>query len=200
MARPGRKRNAVTLRETNGRPQRPSRPETEKEVKSVVMQARQRVFGVSKHIADAMPETSWLGRLAAFGQANGGISRRQYEAALEYQKVCERLRRLHPVKGYPTPGDLNKSGGHDNSDPFSEESVAAYRKAQDQFNACDMALRGSHSTDVRVASVVKHVVLDGAELHTEVDTLRIGLNALAKVLKIPVDRTQDDREMERAMA
>lgn len=194
MSRAGRKRDALKRREANGRVIRASTIETIKEVRSVALEARRRVLGIPKHLMDAVPETSFLGRLAALGLGAGGISRRQYQAALAYQEVCEDLRRFHPVKGFPHPGDLDRSHGHDNGTGKEPAYIKKYRDATDKFNACEQVLKGSHSTDIRLMSITKMVVLDGIELPEEVPTLRMGLDALASVplLKVAAERFADD--------
>lgn len=169
-------------REPNGRHQRAPRQERADEVRRPVYEARQRVFGVTRAQAEAMPVTSFLGALVAAGE----ISQRQLEAAHAYLGVCRDYDRLHPsVRGYPESGNLDRGGGYDASE-VGEDYLRRFRKVTGLWNRCERALRDTFSQDVRAYTVTQNVVLQGYHMPSHVDALRIGLNALAHVFGLPV--------------
>ena len=101
--RRGRKRKIVD-RQPNGQPAR-SKPQHREDMLSIALEARQRVFGVGSETARAMPETTFLARLFATGE----VSQRQYDAAVQYEEIRRAFVQLHPTRGYPEAGNLDRN-------------------------------------------------------------------------------------------
>jgi hypothetical protein len=185
MARAGRKRKIGQRRNKNGtvdHDHSQSKVERAENMVTVAQEARQRVFGVSAASAARMPETSGLGRLRVLG-ATDGISWAQYEAACEYRSIVRRYHSLHPIRGYPHPGDYGPRGG-DGAADADDAYVQSFRRAVDRYEDCRSALREAGAVDWRVQQVVDNVVLDGFEMPHQLGALRLGLNALAHMLRI----------------
>lgn len=147
----------------------------------VAKEARERVFGLSKKDAAAMPETSVLGRLVATGE----ISRRQYEAAARYAEIVRQHDILLGAKGMPRAGDLERQGGFDGEDGTSAAYRARYRHAMARYDLSRAALREAMREDRMASSVVDAVALNDWSLPDMTPSLRIGLNHLARALDIP---------------
>src|SRR3990167_1739681 len=112
----GRKRKPG-VREPNGRARRPPTAAIEAEARSVALDARMRVYGASKAIAEGMHGTNWLAYLVATGE----LKQRQYDAAMGWQELCEDYHKLHPVKRYPEAGNLDRGGGYDGTEDGDDE-------------------------------------------------------------------------------
>lgn len=176
----GRKRKADARRQPGGRidhSSRRARTERAEDMTAVVLEARQRVFGVSPTVSRLMPETSFLGRL----RAQNEISQRQYDAAMKYREAEQLYDSLHPVKGYPQAGNLDRGGSFDGRE-VDQDYIDRFTLALTRHQRCATALRGTASVDAHAEAVTKNVVLKGYEMPMHIPTLRIGLNALAKVL------------------
>lgn len=187
----GRKRKPNQRRTPKGRIDHTStraRTERAENMVAVAQEARQRVFGLSPASAARMPETSSLGRLRALG-ATDGISWAQYEAACQYREIVTRYRSLHPVRGYPAPGDYGPKGG-DGAADADDAYVRAFQRARDRYEACRAALREADLVDWRASGVVDKVVLTDWNMVHLIGSLRLGLNALAHMLRIE-ERDED---------
>lgn len=147
----------------------------------IVKEARERVFGLSKSAAAAMPETSMLGRLVATGE----ISRRQYEAAATYAEIVRQHDILLGAKGLPRAGDLERVASHDSDDGSSAAYKARYRHAMTRYDLCRAALREACREDRMASSVVDAVAVNNWALPDLTPSLRIGLNHLAQALGLP---------------
>lgn len=147
----------------------------------VVREARQRVYGLSKTAAAAMPETSVLGRLTATGE----ISRRQYEAAALYTEIVRQHDMLLGGRGLPSVGNLERRSGHDNEDGSSAAYRARYRRAMARYDLCRNALREAIAEDQMAPTVVDAVAIADWSLPDLTPSLRIGLNHLARALGVP---------------
>ena len=126
-----------------------------------------------------MEESSFLGHLLATEE----ISRQQYAAAIDYRDVVAEYARLHLLKTYPESGNLDRGGGHDNSDGTHPDYVARFKDACDDWWACQLALAETASIDHWARQVTENVVVRGYEMPHLVPSLRIGLNAIAKALR-----------------
>ena len=178
--RRGRKRKIVD-RQPNGQPAR-SKPQHREDVLSIALEARQRVFGVGSETARAMPETTFLVRLFATGE----VSQRQYDAAVQYEEIRRAFVQLHPTRGYPEAGNLDRGGGFDASDGSEPDYVRRFNRVSDQERACRQALYDADKDDARASHAVEHVVMQRFAQPHLVVPLRIGLNALANALNIPL--------------
>src|SRR5690606_19044956 len=98
-----------------------------------------------------------------------------------YRAIVRRYHSLHPVRGYPRPGDYSPRGDDGAADA---DDVQAFRRAVERYEGCRSALREADQTDWRVSQVVDNVVLAGWEMPHQLGSLRLGLNALAHHLRI----------------
>lgn len=145
----------------------------------VVQEARQRVHGLSKTQAREMPETTRLGRLVATGE----ISRVQYEAGSQYRDVVYRRDRAIGVRRVQPAGDLDRQAGFDGEE--SEQEAERSRKAVQAYQDCWQALYVDATHEDRyAASTVETVVLHDWNIPHFTPSLRVGLNHLARVLRI----------------
>ncbi len=179
--RRGRKRKPGVVRLPDGRVKQGGKRERAEDMQRVAREARERVFGLSKTAAAAMPETSVLGGLVATGE----ISRRQYEAAARYAEIVRQHDILLGMKGMPRAGDLERQGGYDAEDGSGEAYRARYRHAMARYDHCRAALRDANREDRMAASVVDAVAVNNWSLPDLTPTLRIGLNHLARALDVP---------------
>lgn len=178
----GRKRKADARRQPGGRIDHSTeraRRERAEDMTAVVLEARQRVYGVSAAVSKLMPETSFLGRL----RAQNEISQRQYDAAMKYQKAEALYDSLHPVRGFPMAGNLDRGGSFDGRE-VDQDYIDRFRDAVKDHDKCERALASTAMEDAHSRQVTKQVVLKGYEMPAHIPTLRIGLNALAKALGV----------------
>lgn len=146
---------------------------------SVVQEARRRVFGLSKTVAERMPSTSVLGRLRATGE----VSQAQYDAGARYGEVVRLHDQLLGAKGFPSAGNLDRTAGHDGG----EESAAArlrYLEAMSRYDNARSALREASGEDRMASSVVDAVCVNDWDLPDMTPSLRIGLNKLVRSMGI----------------
>lgn len=186
MARRGKKKRKTT---TSGIPQRhPSgrlyepgpkerKEESERDAMATVIEARQRVFGVSEDDAKKFEAGSVIGRLHLTQE----ISAAQLEAASRYETVVRLANAAILVKPLSSPGDLNRSRGHDASDGTDPDYIEKCRAAEKQATACWRALRESHPL---ARWAVDTIVVDN-QLVPAIGELRVGLNVLCRVFRIP---------------
>jgi len=187
------RRKRLAPREPNGRPQRKPSREAEEDAKIVVLAARGRVFGLSREQSDRVEAGSLMGRLY-LGEY---IVLHQLQAAMRYEEIVQAANRAILAKGYPSPGDLNRSrGGHDSDDGTSPEYVAKCRAATEAANRAWRCLRDCGEALARYAldqAIADDHVMALALARSNpimVPEIRIGCNALARMLKIqtPVGR------------
>lgn len=188
----GRKRK-FGPREGSGNLQRKPAGERREDVIATVLEARQRVFRGTANQARLMPETSWLGLLRGEGIASEleqkhdlkaklrGISASQYEAAKEYQRITEERRKLLMIPAFTEAGNLDRGGGR-SGDEVSDGYIRRFRRIADLSQMCEAALLETWFEDVHARTVTKNVVLEGYYQPHRLNELRVGLNALARVL------------------
>lgn len=179
--RRGRKRKAAAARRPSGRINYGSQKEREEDMKRTMLEARERVFGLSRKAAETMPETSILGHLAATGE----ISRRQYEAAARYTEIVREHDILLGAKGLPRVADFDRVSGHDGDEGDGAAYQARYRNAMARYDRCRAALRDASREDRMAGSVVDAVSVNNWGLPDLTPSLRIGLNHLARALDVP---------------
>lgn len=180
MGKWGRKRKQGVIRHPSGQIKAKSDYELEKEALGVVIGARQRVFGLSEGEAKMMEAGSAVGRLFLAKE----ISRRQLDAAARYEEAMRLSRWAMLVKPVLSGSDLNRSGSHDNSDGTDPRYVAQCKAAVEQARNCRRALTEAGSFCM---SAVDGIVMDGQDMPSFVGDLRVGLNAIARLFKIPAD-------------
>jgi hypothetical protein len=174
--RKDRKRKG-TRREPNGRYMRDSKEEREKDVKDVVITARERVYGLSKGSASLQEAGSAVGRLVLAGQ----LTRAQADAAEEYEKVVRAFLASIEARRPSSPGDLNRSGGYDGregDDPaYIEKCHLAVRRYKE-------ARRGLLEASPLAHFAMETWVTEGHEVWSLLGDLRLGLNALARLWRV----------------
>jgi len=185
MARAGRKRKQAA-RHPSGQVKKPSPNEAKEAAQHVALSARRRLFGLSAEDAPKQEAESLVGRLVLMGMLDDW----HWKAALQYEEIVRAADRCYLAKGYPSPGDLNRSGGYDGSDGTEPGYVAACTSAILSANRCHRALRdsGIETDDAFVRGAVDMLVFEGAYNHRFLGSARIGLNALARLLHIPMVR------------
>jgi hypothetical protein len=176
----GRKRKSGQ-RHPGGQLKTPNHSERPEIMQQVALDARTRVFDLTRTQAAEMGESGFLGRLMATKE----LSRRQYDTAAAYLELNREYDRLHPVKGFTEAGNLDRGGGFDGSDGSEEWYLAKFRRTSAKHKACREALAATSTVDAHARQVTDNVVLKGYEMPAHIPSLRIGLNALARPLDIP---------------
>jgi hypothetical protein len=179
---------------------RGERPEN---VIKTATRARQRVFGVSEDQARDPKMATVLGRFLIVGPKLGGISKRQYNAAVLYAKVRHWQNVLDAVpRGYGTPASASlatTSGRHpfDRIDPDLawDDNDAKRRKAmimdirRKNADLTEALWRMEGSLETRgAATIMERVILWEDEFAARGDfnmgLLRCGLNVVAHTMGV----------------
>lgn len=173
MASRRNRKRKTTHREPNGRLQRPPRGESADEVRSVAVEARQRVYGLSEPDAKTVDGGDIIGHLYLSKQ----ITRLQLQACRKFEEVMRDLQWAVLIRPEKSPSDLNRSGGHDSSDGTDPEYVAKVDRAKGRYHR---ALRAVISTyDSMAWMAILGWVMDGKEMWSQIGSLRIAANAVA---------------------
>lgn len=178
-------------REPSGKRQRPSAEERADKVRQVALEARGRLFGLDGSQVPPDIETNVLGRLRATGE----VSQRQYDAGTQYRAIVRAYDRIHLIGGLPKAGDLNRGGGGiDGADPFDPDTREAHEaetaRAVKRYRECEAALR--QCEDRHASPTVKAVVIADWPADFFTPALRVGLNALAQSLQLPLDPPKEE--------
>lgn len=196
MTRKGRKRSPKAKRHPGGRIIQPST--NDRDLASVVLGARQRVHGLTEAQASQMPETTILGRLRATGE----ITARQYEAGVEYRQVVslydkammvrkpESILAKMAVSKDEEPPRREKTDWrrpYRFSDGSDDDYVEWFEMVLRVYDRCERAL--VECPDRMAKAAVNACALADFDAPHFVGSLRIGLNALARVL----DVSQEER-------
>lgn len=132
MSRAGRKRKLNTKRERNGRL---SRAGSADRMRLTVVQARQRVHGMTKEEAEQPIADDFIGRLMRSGE----VSTHQYQAALQYeQDVLDFRRTIHTPKA---AGAVDLNGVHGKPTISEESQIERSQKIKDKFERMQAAIR-----------------------------------------------------------
>lgn len=173
MAKTGRKRK-TGKREPNGRLSREGYAD---KIKSVAVEARERVHGMTKEEAKLPMPTDPVGMLARFGE----IDKYQYQAALQYEQDTMDYRAAMGIPSEARAMDLNKVQGRPLTDEEAQamraqNAIKRYKAANARIQAAQDELRGRGNLFGAIDTLVmrhtysKHLVGD----------LRIALNALVR--------------------
>ena len=166
------------------------RGETEREVMSTAIQARQRHYGVTaKQARDERLGTS-LGRLAFRGE----ISDHQYQAGIAFAKLYHHH---HIALGLPMPNPRSVSGllinegifGSSPSEPVLEEIDRIKRRFSDATDALADCDREQRFGTARRPTLLAYRIICQDEDTTlwpgeDIGNLRIALNALIRVFRL----------------
>lgn len=180
MARAGRKRKLVR-RHPNGQPF-VSVAKQEEETKSVALEARVRVYGVTKEAAvKDMKSTTWLGAMLATKE----ISETQYAAAnrlIELKRDYDRC--FPPSQDVPEAGILDRVRGRSVNERSEDEEAAEDRRIRKQWDEAIGALNeASHNPD-HMRSVISAGVFEDRDVRSYAPTLRVGLSAVARTFSL----------------
>ena len=163
--------------------------EREGQIKLVAISARRRIFGLSADDADRVEGGSVIGRLYLAGH----LVTYQLQAALRYEEIVEAANRAILARGYPSPGDLNRTyGGHDSDEGDSPEYIAKCRGATEAANRVWRCLRDCGEPLARYAiecaiaddHLMSLALAQGAPIM--VGEIRIGCNAVARTLRLQI--------------
>lgn len=185
---PGRKRK-LGLRHPCGKRMR---QEIEKETKQVVINARQRLYGVTEKQADDQRLSSALGRLAVSKK----ISDLQYDAGLRFGELYHRH---HRTIGLPIPTPRSIGGrlisgcrfGGSAIEPNPGSINRLKRRFEEAASVLDQADRNRHLSPGRPPTLLIYLLVcvdDDTMLWPDEDleNLRAGLNALIQVFRLAV--------------
>lgn len=183
--RTGRKKrktnpSGINQRHPSGRLYEPGPKEREDEIRGVVIDARQRIWGMTEQQASFPEAGSVVGRL----RLSRTISAAQAEAALKYAETMALADAAILAKRIGSSGDLNRSRGHDDSDGTEPGYVAKCKAAIAKSIECHRALREAHQL---ARWAVDTIVLEDQPIPADGE-LRLGLNALCRVFKIPLHK------------
>lgn len=151
--------------------------------RGVVVEARQRVYGLSAAQAVTHAAGSLLGRLWLEHDSAGHrlVSLTQFEAGEEYRRIVEAYHWAIGVRPLSSSGDLNRGRSHE-GDTMSEGEIRARKMARAAYNRCRRVLLNCRAPLAYM--VVDAVVMHERDMPGFVGDLRAGLDALAKVLRI----------------
>lgn len=188
--RMGRPVLPATDREPNGRKSRriASTIRREDDMKAVVIEARQRIYGLSKRDADSQDGGSVVGRLYLAGRIKW-----HHRAALN--RYAEDMARYYRLTGVQAPNprglDLNRVRG----EPGDTDPARA-RDAANRMMALEGVLGAADRAGRPVTTIVKRVALedrdDGLFLGHMVHDLVVGAGALARYYEIPAGIAHED--------
>lgn len=181
MARAGRKRK-IAKREPNGRVQRPAGDyrDIEKErVMAPMIEARARVYGLPIDRARDTKAETVIGRWCLQGE----ITQRQWEAAEMYLKdVRDYSRAIHAPKGARSALAASVPGYDGEESQYDIQRVV---RAKKRYADVLTTLVGVDLDHPGCSAAVANVVLTGEDLRDLVGKVRLALNALANLYKIP---------------
>jgi len=174
---------------SNGKLKPQPRYEKREDMQSVVREARERVYGVTRLQAEVMPQTTELAHLLATGE----ISQRQYDAGARYGDIVRAHDALLGIRGVPKAGDLDRGAAHDGDETAADRS--RYRSAMAKYDRCRSALRELWQQDRMALSVVDAVCVNDWALPDMVPSLRVALNRLARVVDVQAEALDIPREL-----
>jgi len=183
MGKGGKKRNSGAKRYPNGTVYRHEDP------RKPAWEARQRVYGVSKAQSKEREGGFPIGQLLQAGGKDGnnetgnGISQTQFKALEHVLFVHESYQlALQAQKlGTKSPSDFSISPGYDSSDGTEPEYVEFYKRAIDRWKELRNILLNAESPGAYFA--VKCWVIDEVPVYNLLGDLRIGANAVARMLE-----------------
>lgn len=174
MSRAGRKRKLNTKREKNGRP---SRAGSADRMKSTVVQARQRVHGMTKAEAEQPIADDFIGRLVRGGE----ITTHQYQAALQYEQDVMDFRRVIHTPKEAGAVDLNRVQGKPTTS--EDDQIERAQKIKGKFDRMQTVIREAQAS-LRGASnlngALDAIVMQRCFAPHLVGDLREALNVLVR--------------------
>ncbi len=175
MRRRGRPRKPGG-RHPNGQLKRRSAKAQRDDITAVARRARQNVFGLSAVDAARAEAGDMLGRLAISGE----ITPRQLAAGRAYEQLRRDLDRALQARHVRSSSDYNLGGGYRAPDTDETGHAEWVARVKRRYTVARSALL--MCSDPMAAAVVDGVVVEGREMWNFVGTLRIGLNALDRVI------------------
>lgn len=166
-AKRSRKQSVSFAREPNGRTQRQPKPEEERKVMKVAVNARMRVFGLSEGDAKQQFAGSFVGR----AHLDGLLSRDQLDAAHTYAQTIMNYR-----TAIQAPERIRNGRGGDLDD---QEYTNRCKAAVSRFNDMVSSLREVDRMEgTNSLGVLEPAVLRDIDMHHMIGHLRIALNAI----------------------
>lgn len=160
-------------REPNGRHERDAAPAQAREMRSVAVEARQRVYDLPEEIAETKEAGSAAGRL----YRNGLLTREQFDAVETFAEIRRDYERAILIRRMGSSSDLNRRGGYDGSDGTEPSYVAFYDRAKGRYERARRAILMTHDHFAMLA--IEAVANDESEMWEFVGSTRIAANAVA---------------------
>jgi len=127
MSRAGRRRKLV-MREANGRQIRSSQAALERETQAVMVEARQRIYGLTEEQAKSPDAVTELGRL----RLRGRLSQSLYAAGTYWLEVRAAAQAALKSPQMSSGGFMERSRGHDSSEGTDPAYVEQCCRALDR--------------------------------------------------------------------
>lgn len=164
------------MREPSGKLQRLPKAKLEELNRAVVLDARQRLYGLSEDAAKQAEAEDILGRLYLMRE----ISRAQYEAGRRYLEIVSEYRWSILAKGMASASDMDRQRGFDASDGLDPAYIERCRRAEEAYKRVRRAVL--EAPDKLAMFILEAVVMERCEMPHQVGTLRIALNAVHHVV------------------
>ena len=179
MGQMGRKRRAGVPRHPGGKIiQKIAQQERERETKATVIDARCRLFKMTKKDADTQEAGHALGRAYRLGV----ITLHQFRAGEEYERIQRDHQKAIGVKKQGSGSDLNRTGGFDASEGDDPDYVDWCAAARRRYAETRRALL---ETPTPLAShACETWILAGIEAWSLIGDLREALNVLARLYRV----------------
>ena len=154
----------------------------QKENKSVVVEARQRVFGLTEQLADSQDG----GDIARVMLLRGA---KKYSDAAKYFEAIDEIRRCHAAhqrailcRGVPSAGDLSRQPGFDDSDGTDPAYVATFQRSVRQWKEIRRAILECGQPMAMMA--VETIIFEEKPAWQLLGDMRCALNAVNRVLRL----------------